>query len=175
MSPLLISLTHRPHSSSFLGLPYRVLNMNPKKELLWGLWVMPHRLDPYCNRVWSYITDLVLAESMWGSLGILVGSLVSGPLSCSHNKTVFNCADLCYNLSEPWKKSPKPLNPQRGSACCVEGRLPKPQTATSVVWNETSLRIALFRIRLPVHRAQTPHPTNRHGESSHPESSFSKP
>ena len=32
-------LTHRPQSSSFLGLPYRVLNMNPQKELLWGLWV----------------------------------------------------------------------------------------------------------------------------------------
>ena len=32
--------THRPQSSSFLGLPYRILNMNPKKELLWGLWVL---------------------------------------------------------------------------------------------------------------------------------------
>ena len=31
--------THRPQSSSFLGFPYRILNMNPKKELLWGLWV----------------------------------------------------------------------------------------------------------------------------------------
>ena len=33
--------TQRPQSSSFLGLPYsyRILNMNPKKELLWGLWV----------------------------------------------------------------------------------------------------------------------------------------
>ena len=31
--------THRPQSSSFLGLPYRILNMNPKKEVLWGLWV----------------------------------------------------------------------------------------------------------------------------------------
>ena len=29
--------THRLHSSSFLGLPCRVLNMNPKKELLWSL------------------------------------------------------------------------------------------------------------------------------------------
>ena len=31
--------THRPHSSCFLGFPYRILNMNPKKELLWGPWV----------------------------------------------------------------------------------------------------------------------------------------
>ena len=34
-----VQLTHRPRSSSFLGLPYRTLNMNPNKELLWGLWV----------------------------------------------------------------------------------------------------------------------------------------
>ena len=30
-------LTHRPQSSSVLGLPYRILVMNPKQELLWGL------------------------------------------------------------------------------------------------------------------------------------------
>ena len=36
-----LAFTHRPQSSSFLGLPYRILNMNPQKELLWGLWVMP--------------------------------------------------------------------------------------------------------------------------------------
>ena len=35
----LVTLTHRLHSSSFLGLPYRILYMNPKKELLWSLWV----------------------------------------------------------------------------------------------------------------------------------------
>ena len=34
-----IGATHRPQSSSFLGLPYRILNMNPKRELLWGLWL----------------------------------------------------------------------------------------------------------------------------------------
>ena len=31
--------THRPLSSSFLGLPYRSLNMDHEKELLRGLWV----------------------------------------------------------------------------------------------------------------------------------------
>ena len=31
--------THRPLSSSVLGLPYRILNMNHTKELLRGLWV----------------------------------------------------------------------------------------------------------------------------------------
>ena len=25
----------------FWGLPYRILQMNPKKELLWSLWVKP--------------------------------------------------------------------------------------------------------------------------------------
>ena len=29
--------THRLHSSSFLGLPYWILNMNQEKELLWSL------------------------------------------------------------------------------------------------------------------------------------------
>ena len=32
-------ITHRPLSSSSLGLLYRVLNINHKKELLRGLWV----------------------------------------------------------------------------------------------------------------------------------------
>ena len=31
--------THRPLSSSFLGLPYRILKISHKKELLRGLWV----------------------------------------------------------------------------------------------------------------------------------------
>ena len=31
--------THRLLSGSFLGLPYRILNMNHKKELLRSLWV----------------------------------------------------------------------------------------------------------------------------------------
>ena len=31
--------TQRPQSSSFLGIPYRILHMNPHRELLWGLWV----------------------------------------------------------------------------------------------------------------------------------------
>ena len=36
----LVEGTHRLLSSSFLGLPYRILNMNPKKELLRSLWVI---------------------------------------------------------------------------------------------------------------------------------------
>ena len=35
--PDILNPTHRLHSSSFLGLPYRILNMSPKKELLWSL------------------------------------------------------------------------------------------------------------------------------------------
>ena len=31
------AITQRLHSSSFLGLAYRILNRNPKKELLWSL------------------------------------------------------------------------------------------------------------------------------------------
>ena len=37
---LILWFMHRPQSSSFLGLPYRIPNMNPKKELLGGLWVV---------------------------------------------------------------------------------------------------------------------------------------
>ena len=33
--------SHRPLSSSFLGLLYRLLNINHKKELRRGLWVAP--------------------------------------------------------------------------------------------------------------------------------------
>ena len=32
--------THRPPSSSFLGLPYRILITDHKKELLRGLWAV---------------------------------------------------------------------------------------------------------------------------------------
>ena len=32
---------YRPLSSSFLGLPYRILNIHHKQELLMGLWVGP--------------------------------------------------------------------------------------------------------------------------------------
>ena len=31
--------THRLHCSSLLGLPYRILNRNHKKEQQWSLWV----------------------------------------------------------------------------------------------------------------------------------------
>ena len=37
--PQIKSSTHRPLSSSCLGLPYRILNINHKKELLRRLWV----------------------------------------------------------------------------------------------------------------------------------------
>ena len=33
------SIDYPTQSSSFLGLPQRILNMNPQKELFWGLWV----------------------------------------------------------------------------------------------------------------------------------------
>ena len=33
----ILGLTYSLHSSSFFGLPYRILDINPKKELLWSL------------------------------------------------------------------------------------------------------------------------------------------
>ena len=35
----LLVVTHRLHSSSFLGFVNRILYGNPQKELLWSLWV----------------------------------------------------------------------------------------------------------------------------------------
>ena len=40
--PYTLKPTHGPLSSSFLGLPYRILNVHHKKELLRGLWVKPY-------------------------------------------------------------------------------------------------------------------------------------
>ena len=34
----ILAPTHRLHSSSCLGLPYKILNINLKKELLWSLY-----------------------------------------------------------------------------------------------------------------------------------------
>ena len=46
-------LIHRLHSSSFLGLPYRSLNINHKKELLRSLWILisvdHYVLEPCCQ------------------------------------------------------------------------------------------------------------------------------
>ena len=39
--PYTLNPTHGPLSSSFLGLPCRILNVPHKKELLRGLWVSP--------------------------------------------------------------------------------------------------------------------------------------
>ena len=39
-SSLRLYYTHRLYGSSFLELLHRILNMSPKEELLWILWVM---------------------------------------------------------------------------------------------------------------------------------------
>ena len=44
-------ITQRLLSSSFLGLPYRILNMNLKKELLRSLWG--------CSMEWTCISSRV--------------------------------------------------------------------------------------------------------------------
>ena len=38
-APFIHMSAHRPLGSSFLGLPYRILNINHKKEPLRSLWV----------------------------------------------------------------------------------------------------------------------------------------
>ena len=43
-----LGFTHRPLSSSFLGLPYGILNINHKKELVRSLWVFTDP-EPPCG------------------------------------------------------------------------------------------------------------------------------
>ena len=65
----MLEFTHRLQSSSFLGLPYRILNMNPKKELLWSLWVRP-----LCYM--SLVESLGLPRP---ECGLIICSVSSGP------------------------------------------------------------------------------------------------
>ena len=46
-----LGFIHRLLNSSFLGLPYRILNMNHKKELLRSLWVGLRVRFPLTSRV----------------------------------------------------------------------------------------------------------------------------
>ena len=50
--------THRPLSSSSWGLPYRLLNINLKKELLRGLWVNPKQASFMGVRTRGTIGDI---------------------------------------------------------------------------------------------------------------------
>ena len=60
------AIAHRPQSSSFLGLPYRILHMNPKKAPLWGLWVIlfSHFFQGYGLRL--VLLGLDLGFGVWG-------------------------------------------------------------------------------------------------------------
>ena len=44
-TPNTYTLPIGPKVVAFMGLPYRILNMNPEKELLWGLWVNSQTLN----------------------------------------------------------------------------------------------------------------------------------
>ena len=52
-----VGLSHRPLSSSFLGLPYRILNINHKKELLRGLWVQSSKVKCVAQGLGSRVED----------------------------------------------------------------------------------------------------------------------
>ena len=49
-----VTNTHGPLSSSFVGLPYRILYMNHEKELLRGLWVYILHKKLYCATLRHY-------------------------------------------------------------------------------------------------------------------------
>ena len=97
-NPTLYNTIPRPLSSSFLGLPYRIRNMNPKKELLRGLWVQSlnpvpvqkPRRDGFCSdraRSKGSSNDLMARvrgptlfpgsrlSKAWGVLSLLLASI----------------------------------------------------------------------------------------------------
>ena len=55
-------ITHRPHTSSFLGSPHRV----PKEELPWGLWVM--NIEARKSGLKAFGLHLIVQDMVW-SLG----------------------------------------------------------------------------------------------------------
>ena len=59
--------THRPLSSSFLGLSYRILNIYHKKELLWSLWVNALRINlAYGSGLLVFASHRLLSSSFLG-------------------------------------------------------------------------------------------------------------
>ena len=62
--------TRRLHSGSFLGLPYRILNIHHNKELLWSLWVKP------INTAYSPRVGQTMAPKKVGNL--IKGQLTQG-------------------------------------------------------------------------------------------------
>ena len=79
--------THRPQSSSFLGLPYRILHINPfkkKTELLRGLWV--------CNTLQAKPNG---TENLGKASGDLVAVCVSMHV-CTHVCTGIHIYTFCY-------------------------------------------------------------------------------
>ena len=53
---------HRPLSSSFWGIPHKILHINHKNKLLRGLWVLLIR-----PRLWKYYMRLQEAFGLWVS------------------------------------------------------------------------------------------------------------
>ena len=89
--------TQRPQSSSFLGLPYRILYMKPKKELLWGLWVVP------CGKMQFRIVSCSIIQCLTWWLPCSIFSL----MEFSRNSNLFrhgvyyillNHRIVCYTL-----------------------------------------------------------------------------
>ena len=64
----------------FWGLPYRILNMNPKKELLWGLWVYPKQ-STYLKGVLAIPKELCNSSGLGRSSAGAALPLPGGQLS----------------------------------------------------------------------------------------------
>ena len=63
ISDAALNPTHRPLSSSFWGLPYRILNINHKQELLRGLRVHPQQALNI--HTWSYMLIWMIPHAFY--------------------------------------------------------------------------------------------------------------
>ena len=97
------ALNHRLHSSPFLGLPYRILNMNPKKELLWS---------PYCE---SWPLSLAFVCSGHDSRVQVKPGLYEQKALCNASETRFPFS--CWAQSRLGSRNPEQLHPESLLAC----------------------------------------------------------
>ena len=73
-----MQISHGPLSSSFLGLPYRILNINHKKELLRGL--MGSQVVERRDKIWFLVAvSRVLGFRVTCSLHCSLGFRIQGP------------------------------------------------------------------------------------------------
>ena len=87
------------HHSSFWGLPYRILNINHNKELLWSLWVSPSRASTDSRVCHCFLVPAVAKGRL--SLGLrAIGCMTHNRAAWTSFKMaacVFYSLSLCFS------------------------------------------------------------------------------